>query len=92
MFYLSNTSPIALSYIVLKSDTLPKTSSSTIITPSALTLPTAQHGTLEMFKQLPLLKGAQVHTSVMLSEVDRKILKKLGIDFTSEPIAKKSTI
>ncbi|MBS7260899.1 MAG: DUF1846 domain-containing protein [Treponema sp.] len=43
-------------------------------------------------EQLPLLKGAQVHTSVMLSEVDRKILKKLGIDFTSEPIAKKSTI
>ncbi|MCQ2585745.1 MAG: DUF1846 domain-containing protein [Treponema sp.] len=43
-------------------------------------------------EQLPRLKGAQVHTSVMLSEVDRKILKKLGIDFTSEPVAKKSTI
>ncbi|MCQ2573489.1 MAG: DUF1846 domain-containing protein [Treponema sp.] len=43
-------------------------------------------------EQLPRLKGSQVHTSVMLSEVDRKILKKLGIDFTSEPVAKKSTI
>jgi len=43
-------------------------------------------------EQLQRLKGAQVHTSVMLSEVDRKILKKLGIDYTSEPIAKKSTI
>jgi len=43
-------------------------------------------------EKLPDLKGAQVHTSVMLSEVDRKILKKLGIDFTSEPVAKKSTI
>ena len=43
-------------------------------------------------EQLPRLKGAQVHTSVMLSEVDRKILKKLGIDFTSEPVAKKSQI
>ncbi|MCQ2598379.1 MAG: DUF1846 domain-containing protein [Treponema sp.] len=42
--------------------------------------------------QLPRLKGAQVHTSIMLSEVDRKILKKLGIDFTSEPVAKKSQI
>lgn len=38
---------------------------------------------------LPKLKGAQVHTTVMLSEVDRKILKKLGIDFTSEPVIKK---
>ncbi len=41
---------------------------------------------------IPRLRGAQVHTSVMLSEVDRKILKKLGIDFTSEPVAKKSQI
>ncbi|MEG2871776.1 MAG: DUF1846 family protein, partial [Clostridium sp.] len=32
------------------------------------------------------LKGCQVHTSVMLSEVDIKIFKKLGIDLTSEPI------
>ena len=39
--------------------------------------------------QLPKLQGAQVHTTVMLSEVDRKILKKLGIDFTSEPVKKK---
>ena len=39
--------------------------------------------------QLPKLQGAQVHTTVMLSEVDRKIMKKLGIDFTSEPIKKK---
>ena len=43
-------------------------------------------------EQIPNLKGTQVHTSVMLSEVDRKILKKLGIDFTSEPISKKVTI
>ncbi len=42
--------------------------------------------------QLPRLRTAQVHTSVMLSEVDRKILKKLGIDYTSEPVAKKSQI
>ena len=41
-------------------------------------------------EQLPRLKGAQVHTSVMLSEVAKKIMKKLGIDFTSEPITKKS--
>ncbi|MEF9954575.1 MAG: DUF1846 domain-containing protein [Clostridium sp.] len=37
-------------------------------------------------EQLAKLKGCQVHTSVMLSEVDIKIFKKLGIDLTSEPI------
>lgn len=37
-------------------------------------------------EQLPRLKGCQVHTSVMLSEVDIKIYKKLGVDLTSEPI------
>lgn len=37
-------------------------------------------------EQLPHLKGCQVHTSVMLSEVDVKIFKKLGVDLTSEPI------
>lgn len=37
-------------------------------------------------EQLAKLKGCQVHTSVMLSEVDIKIFKKLGIELTSEPI------
>ena len=37
-------------------------------------------------EQLPKLKGCQVHTSVMLSEVDTKIFKKLGVDLTCEPI------
>lgn len=39
-------------------------------------------------EQLPKLKGCQVHTTVMLSEVDKKIFKKLGVDFTSEPVSK----
>ena len=37
---------------------------------------------------LPEFKGCQVHTTVMLSEVDRKIFKKLGVDLTSDPIKK----
>lgn len=37
-------------------------------------------------EQLPRLKGCQAHTSVMLSEVDMKIYKKLGVDLTSEPV------
>jgi len=40
-------------------------------------------------EQLPNLKGCQVHTTVMLSEVDRKIFKKLGVDLTCEPVSKK---
>ncbi len=40
-------------------------------------------------EQLSLFKGCQVHTSVMLSEVDRKIFKKLGVDLTSEPVKKR---
>ncbi len=39
-------------------------------------------------EQLPRLKGCQVHTSVMLSEVDIKTFKRLGVDLTSEPILK----
>ena len=38
--------------------------------------------------QLPKLKGCQVHSTVMLSEIDRKIFKKLGVDLTCEPIKK----
>ena len=38
---------------------------------------------------LPQLNGCQVHVTVMLSEVDRKIFKKLGIGFTSDPQVKK---
>ena len=34
--------------------------------------------------QVPNLKGCQVHTSVMLSDVDIKVFKKLGVDLTSE--------
>ena len=36
--------------------------------------------------QLPVLRGCQVHTSVMLSDVDIKIFKKLGVELTSEPV------
>lgn len=37
-------------------------------------------------EQLPKLRGCQVHTSVMLSEVDIKIFKKLGVELTCEPV------
>lgn len=37
-------------------------------------------------EQLSKLKGCQVHTSVMLSDVDIKVFMRLGIDLTSEPV------
>ena len=40
-------------------------------------------------QQLPKLRGCQVHCTVMLSDVDQKIFKKLGINLTCEPILKK---
>ena len=36
-------------------------------------------------EQLKKLRGCQAHTSVMLSEVDIRILNKLGLQLTSEP-------
>ena len=38
--------------------------------------------------QLPNLAGAQVHSTVMLSEVDRKTFNKLGIGLTCDPVRK----
>ena len=35
--------------------------------------------------QLPLLKGCEVHTSVILSPVDENIFRRLGVNLTSEP-------
>lgn len=39
-------------------------------------------------EQLPKLNGCQAHSTVMLSEVDRKIFKKLGVDITCDPVKK----
>lgn len=39
-------------------------------------------------EQLPQLKGCQAHATVMLSEVDQKIFKKLGVGITFDPVKK----
>ena len=49
---------------------------------SAATNPTAEHA----LKQLHRLKGAQAHSSVLLSSVDETVLRKLGLDLTCEPV------
>ena len=40
-------------------------------------------------EQLPKLRGCQVHCTVMLSDVDHKIFKKLGVGLTCEPVLKR---
>jgi len=42
--------------------------------------------------QLPKLRGCQVHSTVMLGAVDRKIFNKLGIEFTCDPVRKEATL
>ena len=37
---------------------------------------------------LPQLKGCQMHSTVMLPEVDQKIFKKLGVGLTCDPVKK----
>ena len=37
---------------------------------------------------LPQFEGCQVHSTVMLSEVDRKIFSKLGVGLTCDPVKK----
>ena len=39
-------------------------------------------------EQLPNLRGAQIHSTVMLGEVDRKTFHKLGIGLTCDPVKK----
>ena len=48
----------------------------------ALTNPLAELA----LKQLPKLKGSELHSTTILSEVDRNTLKRLGIYVTEEPI------
>jgi uncharacterized protein (UPF0371 family) len=41
-------------------------------------------------EQLENLRGCEVHSTVMLSQIDEKIFKRLGINLTCEPNFKKA--
>lgn len=43
-------------------------------------------------EQLPKLAGCQLHSTVVLSPVDMKTFKKLGIEFTTEAVYKEKSI
>ncbi|MCQ2183945.1 MAG: DUF1846 domain-containing protein [Bacteroidales bacterium] len=51
-------------------------------------LSTRDENCRKALEHMPDLEGCQVHCTVMLSEVDRKIFKRLGIDLTCEPVKK----
>jgi uncharacterized protein (UPF0371 family) len=51
-------------------------------------LSTKDENCKKALEQLPKFNGCQVHSTVMLSEVDRKIFKKLGIGLSCDPIKK----
>ena len=43
-------------------------------------------------EKLPELRGCQAHCTVMLSEVDKKIFKKLGVGLTCDPVKKRKPV
>ena len=52
----------------------------------ALSIGAATNPTAELaMKQLHKLQGCEVHTTVILSQVDEKTFKRLGVNVTSEP-------
>jgi len=51
-------------------------------------LSTQDENCLKALEKLPELRGCQVHSTVMLSEVDRKIFNKLGVGLTCDPVKK----
>ena len=71
-----------------KGFSLPSCSAGDEILVTLATLSTDNENARKAIEKLPELMGCQVHTTEMLSEVDKKIFKKLGIDVTSEPVQK----
>ena len=52
------------------------------------TLSTQDDNCRRALETLPLLVGCQVHATVMLSEVDCTIFRKLGIGLTCDPVSR----
>lgn len=48
-------------------------------------LSTTDENCRRALEALPLLKGAQMHSTIMLGEVDSKVISKLGIGLTCDP-------
>ena len=62
----------------------PRLHSDEVLIALAMSAKSDENAALAM-KQLPKLKNCAVHTTTMLTQVDKKTFAKLGCDVTSEP-------
>ncbi len=62
----------------------PRLHSDEILVALSITAASSEEARLAM-QQLPKLKGCEVHTSVILSQADENIFRRLGVNLTSEP-------
>jgi uncharacterized protein (UPF0371 family) len=63
----------------------PRLHSDEILIALSITAASSDKARLAMEK-LPELRGAEVHTSVILSQVDENIFRRLGVNLTCEPM------
>ncbi|HHU02080.1 MAG TPA: DUF1846 domain-containing protein [Christensenellaceae bacterium] len=63
----------------------PRLHSDEILIALSITAASSDEARLAM-EMLPKLRGAEVHTSVILSQVDENIFRRLGVNLTSEPM------
>lgn len=62
----------------------PRLHSDEILVALSITAAESENARLAL-DQMPLLKGCEVHTSVILSPVDENIFRRLGVNLTSDP-------
>ena len=62
----------------------PRLHSDEILVALSITAATSPEAASAM-AQLPKLKGCEVHTTVILSQADENIFRRLGVNLTSEP-------
>ena len=63
----------------------PRLHTDEVLVALSITAATSEKATLAL-SQLPQLKGCEVHTSVILSEVDENIFRRLGVNLTCDPV------
>lgn len=69
----------------------PRLHSNELLIALAITAMTKQEADIAM-KQLGSLKGSEVHSTVILPEEDKNVLRKLGINITFDPVYQKNKL